>query len=91
MFNSKKDRMQSSDKIMYAENQSDYDRLLIFSGVFPTLNSQTMISDLLDIVLKLNGYDLNYWALQFKKAFWYNDSSHIVRVAEAFTVLFGLI
>lgn len=89
-FISKRLGCQISTEKIYAKNQSDYDRLLIFAAVRPTLKHQTVVPDLSDIVLKLNGYDLNYWALQFKKAFWYEDNSQVARVAKAFNVLFGL-
>ena len=79
----------SNDKV-YAKNQSDYDRLLIFAAVRPTLKHHIKASDLSEVVLKLNGYDLNYWALQFKKAFWYEERSQIARVAKSFSILFGL-
>jgi hypothetical protein len=79
----------SNDKV-YAKNQSEYDRLLIFAAVRPTLEHKATVSDLSDVVLKLNGYDLNYWALQFKKAFWYEEHSQVARVAKSFSILFGL-
>ncbi|MGQ9507538.1 MAG: hypothetical protein ACUVTB_06780, partial [Candidatus Bathycorpusculaceae bacterium] len=80
----------SKDKV-HAKSQSDYDKLLIFAAVRSTLKCKTAVSELSEVVLKLNGYDLNYWALQFKRAFWYEDHSQVTRVAKAFTVLFGLV
>jgi hypothetical protein len=79
-----------SDEKVRTKSQSEYDRLLIFAAVRPTLKSKDTISELSEVVLKLNGYDLNYWALQFKKAFWYEDHFKVARVAKAFNVLFGL-
>jgi hypothetical protein len=79
-----------SKDVVQTRTQSDYDRLLVFAAAKSQVHSDRTV-DLSQIVLRLNGYDLNYWALQFKKMSWFEEPSEIARVAHAFCTLFGLV
>ena len=68
-----------------------YDRFLIYCGARPFVR-QAAILDLSDVVVGLNGYDVSYWSMQFKKSAWPSNSKESpARTANAFNQLFGLV
>ena len=80
-----------SEDTIYPQTQETYNRLLIFSAV-RSVTAQSRIPDLVEVALGLNGYDITYWSMHFKRAFWSDTSeSSLARTAMAFKYLFGLI
>jgi hypothetical protein len=80
-----------SKEAIYPHTLEDYSRLLVYCAVRPVI-PQSKISDLIEIVLGLNGYDLSYWSMHFKRAFWSENSNvSLMRTATAFKHLFGLV
>lgn len=75
---------------VYPENLDQYSRVLIYCAVRLVV-PQPRIFDLGEIVLGLNGYDLVYWSMHLKRAFWADDDDASLRqIATAFMHLFGL-
>ena len=80
-----------SEDTIYPRTQEDYNRLLIFCAVRP-ITPQSWIPDLIKVVLGLNGYDITYWSMHFKRAFWSDtNETSLARTATGFKHLFGLI
>jgi len=80
-----------SEDTIYPRTQEAYNRLLIFCAVRP-VTPQSRIPDLIEVVLGLNGYDITYWSMHFRRAFWSDSNeSSLDRTAKAFSHLFGLI
>jgi hypothetical protein len=77
---------------VYPSRLEDYHRLLVFCAARPGTSKKNSY-ELGMIVQHLNGYDLSYWALQFKRAFWYyynQGGDSLSRTAASFRTLFGL-
>lgn len=80
-----------SEDTIYPQTQEAYNRLLIFCAV-RAVTPQSRIPDLIEVVLGLNGYDITYWSMHFKRAFWSDtNESSLARTATAFKNLFGLV
>jgi hypothetical protein len=78
---------------VYPSNLESYHRLLVYCAARLGMKDRNLL-DLSSVSLGLNGYDLSYWALQFKRAFWSDFEDHtdsLPRIAASFRLLFGLV
>lgn len=76
---------------IYLDTLDDYNRLLIFCAVRP-ITPKHDVDNLIQVVFGLNGYDLSYWSMNFRRAFWSdNNESSLIRMTTAFKHFFGLI
>lgn len=74
---------------IYPNDLESYNRLLMFSALRQSIEKES--SSLLEVVLNLNGYDLSYWAIYFKRAFWRGDIERVKRISNAFMLFFALV
>jgi hypothetical protein len=74
---------------IYSTDPESYNKLLIFSALREHSHNEKCFL-LFEIVTHLNGYDLSYWTIYFKRAFWKGDIDGIDRLSNAFKLFFGL-
>lgn len=74
---------------IYPNDLESYNRLLIYSALRQCIEKES--SSLYEVVLNLNGYDLSYWTIHFKRAFWRGDNEGVRRISNAFMLFFALV
>jgi len=73
------------------QNLEQYNRLLIYACIRPSLKKAESIRELRERILDLTSWDAHYWASAFRELWWKNGKrSELHRLVKAFKLFFEI-
>jgi len=89
-FTKKFDNLVYNDKIL-VQNLDQYNRLLIYACVRPSLKKIESIYKLRALILNMTSWDAHYWASAFRETWWKNGKRVKLRhLIKAFILFFEI-